>query len=123
MKLLLDMNVTQRWAPALAAQGHEVVHWRDVGDRRARDSEIMAYALQHGFVVLTHDLDFGDLLAATGDSGPSVVQIRADNLSADLAAGPVLQALAATSMALEQGALVSVDLKKARVRLLPLRVD
>ena len=93
MKLLLDMNVTQRWAPALAAQGHEVVHWRDVGDCRAREG------------------------------GPSVVQIRADNLSADLAAGPVLQALAATSMALEQGALVSVDLKKARVRLLPLRVD
>ena len=79
----------------------------------------MACALRHEFVVLTHDLDFGDLLAATEDGGPSVVRIRADNLSA--AVGPFLQALSAAAMAIEKGALVSVDVKYARIRLLPLR--
>jgi len=81
----------------------------------------MACALRPEFVVLTHDLDFGDLLAAAGDGGPSVVQIRADNLSTQAAVGPALQALSATAVAIEKGALVSVDVKYARIRLLPLR--
>jgi predicted nuclease of predicted toxin-antitoxin system len=38
----------------------------------------MAYALANNFVVLTHDLDFGTILAATQGNKPSVVQIRAD---------------------------------------------
>ncbi len=120
MKLLLDMNIPPHWADALQRAGHDAVHWRDIGRATATDAELMAHARKHRLVVLTHDLDFGDILAATGGDAPSVVQLRTDGLRFDVIGSQVLQALAAHADALEQGALVTVDLRRLRVRLLPL---
>jgi predicted nuclease of predicted toxin-antitoxin system len=50
-KLLVDMNLSTEWVPLLCAAGHDAVHWSDVGD-----------------------LDFGTMLALSGDDGPSVVR-------------------------------------------------
>jgi predicted nuclease of predicted toxin-antitoxin system len=77
MKLLLDMNLTPRWVPYLEAAGFETLHWSKVGRASAPDEEIMAYAARLGMVVLTHDLDFSAILAATKGKKPSVVQVRA----------------------------------------------
>jgi predicted nuclease of predicted toxin-antitoxin system len=41
----------------------------------------MAWARQRGYVVLTNDLDFGAILAATRADGLSALQIRAQALS------------------------------------------
>ena len=123
MKLLVDMNLSPRWTALLAAAGHDAVHWFDVGSPTAPDQEILEFARSNGWVVLTHDLDFGDILAATGGEAPSVVQIRAGNVSAALIAGTVLQAIDAHAQALEDGALLTVDVQRARVRLLPIRPD
>lgn len=76
MKLLVDMNLSPAWLPVLQAAGHEVQHWSTKGNPRALDREIMAWARQNGYVVFTHDLDFGALLAVTGAEGPSVIQVR-----------------------------------------------
>ncbi len=65
MKLLLDMNLSPRWIQTLGDQGWETVHWTSVGDPRASDRVIMEWAHDHDHVVITHDLDFGALLAAT----------------------------------------------------------
>jgi predicted nuclease of predicted toxin-antitoxin system len=81
MKLLIDMNLSPRWGRLLGSEGFEAVHWSDVGPADASDREIMDHARTHGFVVLTHDLDSGAILAATRDAKPSVVQIRADDIS------------------------------------------
>jgi len=69
MKILLDMNIPLSWKHFLLSAGYEAIHWRDVGDIRAADSEIMAYARSNYLVVFTHDLDFGAILAATNASG------------------------------------------------------
>ena len=121
MKLLIDVNLSHRWVAALAAVGQEAVHWREVGKATALDVEIMAYAKAHGLVVMTHDLDFGDLLALTGGTAPSVVQIRAANTRPEAIFKQVVDGWLATKDALEAGALVSIDLRRARVRMLPLR--
>ena len=84
MKLLVDMNLSPRWVGVLVDAGIEVAHWSKLGASNAPDSEIMAYASVHGYVVLTHDLDFGAILAATHGEKPSVVQIRADDVSPDV---------------------------------------
>ena len=81
MKLLIDMNLSPRWVERLSAASLTAVHWSSVGRVDAPDAEIMAYAAEHGFVVLTHDLDFSTILAATHGTKPSVVQIRSENLS------------------------------------------
>jgi predicted nuclease of predicted toxin-antitoxin system len=75
MKLLVDMNLSPRWVSLLNGAGIEAVHWSTVGATNAPDREIMAYALAHDFVVLTHDLDFSAILAVTQGEKPSVVQL------------------------------------------------
>ncbi|QTQ33601.1 DUF5615 family PIN-like protein [Aromatoleum bremense] len=74
MKLLVDMNLSPRWIGVLGDAGFEAVHWTSLGAKNAPDSEIMAYAKAADYVVLTHDLDFGAILAATHGEKPSVVR-------------------------------------------------
>ena len=74
---MVDMNLSPRWVAFLGTHGFEAEYWSAVGPGHTPDVEIMAYARANDFVVLTHDLDFGAILAATGGEKPSVVQIRA----------------------------------------------
>lgn len=121
MKVLVDMNLSPRWVNALADAGIEALHWSTIGMANAPDSEIMAYASKYDFVVLTHDLDFSAILAATHGEKPSVVQVRAENVSPELFADQVVSALRQAESELEEGALVTVDPKRTRLRILPLR--
>jgi len=68
------------FASALASAGFPAVHWFAVGDPKADDAEILVWARQHGRVLITHDLDFSAILAASGDDAPSVVQLRSQDL-------------------------------------------
>lgn len=77
MKLLVDMNLSPRWISFLSDAGWEATHWSKVGKADASDSEIMTFAAGNDYVVLTNDLDFAAILAASRDKKPSVAQIRA----------------------------------------------
>lgn len=81
MKLLVDMNLSPDWVTVLSAAGHDVVHWSSVGNIRAEDPQIMARARQEQRVVFTHDLDFGAILALTQQGGPSVVEVRTQDVT------------------------------------------
>jgi predicted nuclease of predicted toxin-antitoxin system len=76
MLLLLDMNLPPSLASTLRDAGHQVFHWCEVGAASAPDSEVLAWAKTRNAILLTHDLDFGAILAASKAHGPSVVQIR-----------------------------------------------
>ena len=120
MKLLLDMNLSPTWVPYLAAQGWEVVHGSAAGPAGASDGEIMRWAKERGYCVVTHGLDFSAILAATQATGPSVVQIRAQNLSPE-ALGPTLVTVLEQHRTLvSEGAILTLDLRTARVRSLPM---
>lgn len=121
MKLLVDMNLSPRWIDVLAEEGIEAAHWSKLGANNALDSEIMAYATTHDYVVLTHDLDFGAILAATHGEKPSVVQIRAGDISPDVTSKQVIAALHQMATELEEGALLTIDSNRTRLRLLPLQ--
>lgn len=120
MKLLLDMNLPVRWVDALAQAGHDPVHAVSLGLARAQDAEIMRVAHASARVVVTHDLDFGAILAATQGATPSVIQIRADGLSSPIVMSALLTAIRACEAELATGALLTVDAERWRVRLLPL---
>ncbi|SEN53190.1 DUF5615 family PIN-like protein [Nitrosomonas marina] len=121
MKLLIDMNLSPRWVEALVIHGIEATHWASIGAYNASDSEIMAYAKANDYIVLTHDLDFSAILAATHGEKPSVVQIRADDVSPDVIGKQVIGALQQMTSDLADGALLTIDTNRTRVRLLPLR--
>jgi predicted nuclease of predicted toxin-antitoxin system len=91
-----------------------------IGAANAPDAEIMAFAKANGYVVLTHDLDFSAILAVTRGEKPSVVQIRAEDVSPDAIGKPVSDALLQMTAELEEGALLAIDPNRTRLRLLSL---
>ena len=119
-KLLLDMNLSPAWVATLQRHGWEATHWSAVGDPTASDREIMEWAAARRYVVFTHDLDFGTMLALTHLAGPSVLQIRAANVLPDHLEGLVPAALRQHEADLSSGALVVVDEARSRVRVLPI---
>ena len=121
MKLLVDMNLSPSWIERLARHGFEAVHWSTIGAATAPDVEILTWATEHHFVVITNDLDFSAILAAGAVDGPSVVQIRSQDLLSDVVVSIVAKALDAHREDIERGALLSIDEAGARVRVLPLR--
>jgi predicted nuclease of predicted toxin-antitoxin system len=120
MRLLVDMNLSPRWVGLLNSAGLEASHWAAVGAPNATDAQIMAYASAHDFVVLTHDLDFSAILAATRGAKPSVVQLRADDVSPDAIGQQVLRALHQMQAELAEGALLTIEPVRSRLRVLPL---
>jgi predicted nuclease of predicted toxin-antitoxin system len=71
---------------------------------------------------MTHDLDFSAILAASGDSVPSVVQIRSPNVSPQTWGSRIVLLLLEHEALLKRGALITVDTDRNRVRLLPLQM-
>lgn len=120
VQLVIDMNLSVEWVAELASHGWSAVHWSTFGEPSAEDSVIMSWALTHGYVVFTHDLDFGTMLALTHATGPSVFQVRGQHVLPEDIGPIVIAALHQHEAALAAGALVVVDLKNSRVRVLPL---
>jgi predicted nuclease of predicted toxin-antitoxin system len=121
MKILLDMNLSPQWVDILVKAGFDTVHWSSIGKPNALDSTIMQWAKKNDHVVFTHDLDFGDILAATNADAPSVIQIRTQNLHPDYFGEAIIAALKQFRAQLEDGALIVVDESKVRARILPIR--
>ncbi len=119
-KLLLDMNLSPHWVPVLHKHGWQAVHWSNFGNSRASDRDIMNWAVGHKYVVFTHDLDFGTMLALSHAIGPSVIQIRAENIMPNHLEGSIISALNQHEADLSAGALVVVDESRSRVRVLPI---
>ena len=65
-------GVSMRTATSLREAGHDTVHLRDQGSLKMKDSDILQKASSEERIVLTFDLDFGDLLAASGEKLPSI---------------------------------------------------
>ena len=96
------------------------MHWSTVGDPRASDRDIMDWAVTHRYVVFTHDLDFGTMLALSQRAGPSVLQVRTEDTLPDYLEVPVMATLHQHEADLSAGALVVVDESRSRVRVLPI---
>ena len=120
IRVVLDMNLSPDWVDVLSNAGWSSIHWSAIGSPNATDREIMNWAYTNGYVVFTHDLDFGTMLALTHASGPSVLQVRGQNVLPDHMACLVVAALSQHKADLAAGALVVVDESKSRVRVLPI---
>lgn len=121
MKILVDMNLSPDWTKVLTEAGWETVHWSAIGNFRATDAEIMAWAKKNGQVVFTHDLDFGTALALTQAEGPSIIQIRTQDVAPAIIGKLVVNSLRQFQPELENGALIVLDEVRSRVRVLPLK--
>ena len=119
MKLLVDMNLSPKILEYVKTQGVESEHWFKIGKPDASDSEIMKYAVDNNYVVLTCDLDFSTILSATGDKKPSVIQLRLQAFDMERVASIIVSAVKQNEDIFQQGAVISINAKKTRIRVLP----
>jgi predicted nuclease of predicted toxin-antitoxin system len=118
MKLVVDMNLSTDWIPALRTVGIEAVHWAAIGPHDARDEAIMAWAYENEAIVLTRDLDFAAMLTMQGHALPSVIQLRIDQVRTERHLALVQRALSLYQSHLEKGAILTLEEKRMRVRVL-----
>ena len=117
---LIDMNLSPAWVQVFEQHGISAVHWSQVGEGNAPDSVLLEWAKDNGCTVFTNDLDFGAILAATSGNAPSVIQVRSQDVAPEHLTDVVDRGLRQHQLLIEQGALISIDDARSRVRILPL---
>jgi predicted nuclease of predicted toxin-antitoxin system len=120
MKFLADMGVSLSTVQALRAEKYDALHLREQNLIRLSDAEILEKATREQRVILTFDLDFGDLLATGTHSFPSVIIFRLRDETPRSVTARLQQLLAQRTPEIENGALVIVEDARLRLRRLPL---
>jgi predicted nuclease of predicted toxin-antitoxin system len=120
MRFLADMGVSQQVMEWLRTNGHDTVHLRDEGLQRLPNGEIFQKAGREQRIVLTFDLDFGEILAASAGQIVSVILFRLRNPRADFVIQRLDDVLIQSSAELSQGAIVVVEDGRHRLRKLPI---
>ncbi len=120
MKFLANMGISPMTVEFLRQAGHDALHLHAAGLDTLADPLILEKARQEGRILLTSDLDFTDLLAASGEALPTVVIFRLRSMVPDNVNRHLAMLLAQHSADLEQGVIVSVAEDHIRVRRLPI---
>jgi predicted nuclease of predicted toxin-antitoxin system len=120
MQFLADMGVSLRVVEWLKSIGHDVTHLRDEGLQRLPNGEIFKKAYAEKRVVLTFDLDFGEILAGSNDLMVSVVLFRLHNTRNEHVIERLQSVLQSSLSDLESGAIIVVQEGRHRVRKLPI---
>jgi predicted nuclease of predicted toxin-antitoxin system len=66
MRFLLDMNLSPAMADWLRRERHDAVHARDIGLGTLSDRDLFVRAVTEDRILITFDLDFGDIVGAAG---------------------------------------------------------
>jgi predicted nuclease of predicted toxin-antitoxin system len=120
MKLLLDQGLPRSAAKLLREAGIDTVHVSEIDYSTADDATILQRGREEERIVITFDADFHALLALSGAISPSVIRIRIEGLYGKKAAELIQAVLTRCAEDLKQGAVVTVQPKRIRVRRLPL---
>ena len=121
MKFLADMGISPKTVDFLIALGFESIHLSALKLNKMLDSEILNKAKNEGFILLTHDLDFSELVAASKAKLPSVIIFRLRNMQPNDVNSTLKKVVTNHSSALKQGAIISVTDSQIRVRQLPIK--
>jgi predicted nuclease of predicted toxin-antitoxin system len=117
------MGVDVRVATWLREHGHDSVHLRDQGLQRLPNGEIFTKAISESRIILTFDLDFGEIAALARGRKTSVVVFRLHNTRTVHVLERLASVLADCSSVLEEGAVVVVEENRHRVRSFPVGQD
>ena len=120
MRFLANMGISPATVSFLCQAGHDAQHLHEQSLDGMDDTSILEKARQENRIVLTSDLDFGDLLAASGDDLPSVVIFRLHDMRPENVNHHLSQLLIRHAAELERGAVVSVTEHRFRIRRLPI---
>lgn len=120
MKLLLDQGLPRSSADWLRQAGIDAVHVGEIRLSAAEDATILRLGRDQNLVVVTLDADFHAMLALSRDTSPSVIRIRMEGLRGEELYRLLQTVLIQCSDDLQQGAAVTVQAGRIRIRHLPL---
>jgi predicted nuclease of predicted toxin-antitoxin system len=121
MRFLADMGVAQRIVEWLRAEGHDAVHLREEGLQRMPNGAIFEKAASDARIIVTFDLDFGEIVALSSGRPVGVVLFRLHNTRTPHVIDRLRVVLGESRRALEEGAIVVVEESRHRTRRLPRR--
>ena len=120
MNFLADVNVSRHVVEHLRSQGHSVVRVPETMDPRSPDQAIISEARRRGAIVISFDQDFGAILAVSGATSPSLVNLRVTYTDANRLAATIAGVARIAEADLLAGAVVTIDDTGIRVHRLPL---
>lgn len=120
MRFLADVNVSRRVVERLRSIGFSVVRVSEIMDPRTPDLEIISEARLRGEVLISFDQDFGAILALSGATSPSFLNVRASWVDVERLTTAIATVVRMTQEDLEGGAVVTLDDSGFRVHRLPL---
>ena len=121
MRFLADMCISPRVIAFLRDKGHDGLHLRDDHLERAKDPVVLEKARSEERILLTHDLDFGELMAASSYRLPSVIIFRLRDMRPHRVNEYLQRIISDHSESLEKGVIISVTENRIRVRLLTIQ--
>jgi predicted nuclease of predicted toxin-antitoxin system len=119
MRFLADMGVSTGLVEWLRNNGHDAKHLREEGLQRMPNGEIFSRAIGEDRIIITFDLDFGEIVALSKGKKVSVILFRLHNTRTSHLIRRLSLALKDTAETLEEGAVVVIEESRHRVRFLP----
>jgi predicted nuclease of predicted toxin-antitoxin system len=119
MRFLADMGISPKTIAYLRSLNQDAVHLHEEGLDRLSDYDILLKARNENRILLTHDLDFAELVAASQNRTPSVVVFRLRKMRPEIVNRYLRDVLDKHTIELQKGAILSVSEGLIRVRTLP----
>ena len=120
MKLLADLHISPRTAQFLRSLGHDVLRVTDLLPATASDETIVERAAQDQRIILTQDLDMTAIIALSRRQYPSLVTLRLSSVRIEFVNTILQRTLSILEQDLLQGAFVTIEDSRVRLRRLPL---
>lgn len=120
MRFLVDLALSPKTVSFLRNLGYEAIRVSEAGLPKAKDAEVMKYAIDNNMIVVTADLDFGEILAYTEHKKHSVIILRLKNPSPEHVNSILSLILPRTEKSLKEGSIVIVEEGRIRIRELPI---
>ena len=120
MKFLLNMNIPRELGKRLKSKGHKTRHVGDIGMAKASDMAIIEESRKNKETIITHDLDYGNLLAFSGESTPSIILFRVRNTHIDNLFKRIVESWKEIEKSLVKGAIIVLEDTLIRIRVLPI---
>ncbi|HHT9112367.1 MAG: DUF5615 family PIN-like protein [Planctomycetes bacterium] len=121
MRFLADMGIALRIVAWLRKNGHDVVHLREEGLHRLSDREIFRKAISENRIILTFDLDFGEIVALSRGMMTSVIIFRLRNTYTPFVLKRLEEMLQNSLEPLTKGSVIIVEETRHRIRELPIK--
>ena len=120
MRFLVDENLACSCANAMRELGYEAVHVSEVGLTSTDDTEIVTYAVENGYIIITFDLDFSRIVALSRQFFPSIITFRMGEITVPAFRELILLNIPDLEDSLKQGVLVTIDPRGVRIQPLPI---